>query len=60
MASWSFATTSRGVFAGATTACHDVTTMSGNPASAIVGTSGRLGWRVCAVTASAFMRLPLM
>src|SRR5204862_417958 len=55
-ASFSFATISRGVFAGAATACQEVTTRSGKPASTVVGTSGSCGWRVFAVTASAFMR----
>src|SRR6185503_19859723 len=54
------ATTAFGVFAGAAAACHDVTTRSPNPASPTDGTSGSCGWRAFAVTASAFMRLPLM
>ena len=56
IASFSFATTSRGVFAGAAAPCHDVTTRSGKPASTTVGTSGSCGLRAFAVTASAFMR----
>ena len=60
VASWSFATTSRGVFAGAAAACHEVTTRSGNPASGTLGTLGSCAWRDFAVTASAFMRPALM
>ncbi len=55
-ASFSFETISRGVFAGAATACQDVTTRSGKPASATVGTSGSCGLRALAVIASAFIR----
>src|SRR5688572_33105423 len=53
-------TTSFGVFAGAPAACQDVTMRSANPASGADGASGNCGWRAFAVTASAFMRLPLM
>src|SRR5262249_49847737 len=59
-ASFSFATISRGVFAGAATACQEVTTSAGNPPSAVVGTFGSWGLRAFAVTASAFIRLPRM
>jgi hypothetical protein len=60
IASLSFATISRDVFAGAAAACQEVTTSSGKPASPAAGTSGSCGWRLPAVTASAFMRPPLM
>src|SRR2546421_11321152 len=56
-ASLSLAMISRGVFAGAAAACHEVTTSPGNPASPTAGTFGSCGWRSLAVTASAFMRL---
>ena len=44
--------------AGAATACHGVTTRLGKPGSTTGGTSGRLGCRVVAVAASAFIRRP--
>src|SRR6185295_10807453 len=42
-ASFSLATISRGVLAGAAAACQEVTTRSGIPASAVVGTFGSCG-----------------
>ena len=60
VASFSFVTMSRWVFAGAATACQEVTTSAGNPASDVVGTFGSWGFRAFAVTASAFIRLPRM
>src|SRR5688572_24559543 len=60
VASFSLATMSRGVFAGAAAACQEVTTRSAKPTSPAEGTSGSCGWRFAAVTASAFILPPLM
>src|SRR6188472_3235371 len=46
-------TIARGVPAGASTPVHDVDSAPGNPASAMVGTSGATDTRVAVVTASA-------
>ncbi len=46
----------RFALAQATKPCQEVTTKSGTPASAMVGTSGRVGKRCAEVTASARIR----
>src|ERR1019366_82017 len=49
----SLSTIGRGVAVGSTKAAHEVTTKSFTPASAMVGTSGKVGQRCAEVTASA-------
>src|SRR5207249_4676857 len=52
----SFARISRGVPAGATTACQDPPCSAAKPTSGVAGTSGRSGERAGAVITSAFRR----
>ncbi|MCY1310621.1 hypothetical protein D9M70_608290 [compost metagenome] len=50
----SLSMTGCGVPAGANSATQDSSWYSGRPASAVVGTSGSMGWRLGLVTARAF------
>ena len=53
-ASVSWEITGAGVPAGANKPTHASSSKPGRPASATVGTSGSIGWRVLPVTAKAF------
>ena len=55
-AAWSFSTIERGVPAGTKTPCHELLTISGYPASIIVGTCGRASIRLAVEMPSAFSR----